>query len=105
VSRNIAADTTEVAQWAYAHYYNLRAKAKQFEIGVIVLILLPNSTNKVVARWQRPGTVTAQLSPNSYRVALDTGAVRTLHANHLRSFIPRVRSVGVISKMIRILVQ
>jgi len=96
VGMGIAADNAEVAQRSYAHYYNLRSKAKQFDVGDMVLVLMPDSTNKVVARWQGPGTVTAKLSPCSYRVALDTGAVRTLHANHLRRFVSRVASVGVI---------
>jgi len=84
------------AQKNYTHHYNLRARDKEFDIGDMVLVLMPDSTHKVLARWKGPGTITAKLSPYSYRVALNSGAVRTLHVNDLRRFIPRVASVGVI---------
>ena len=96
VGVELAEQNAGKAQRSYVHQYNLRARDKEFEVGDMVLVLMPDSTNKVVARWQGPGTVTAKLSPYSYRISLDTGAVRTLHANDLRRFIPRVNSVGVI---------
>ena len=96
VGARIAETNAGKAQRSYVHQYNLRSRDKEFEVGDMVLVLMPDSTNKVVARWQGPGTITAKLSPYSYRVSLDTGAVRTLHANDLRRFIPRVSSVGVI---------
>ena len=55
-------------------------QAKKFEVGDMILVLMPDSTNKAVALWQGPGAITARLLPDSYRVALDTGVVRTLHA-------------------------
>src|SRR5207244_11726536 len=36
------------------------------------------------------------LSPHSYRIALDTGAARTLLANDFRKFVARVNTIGVI---------
>ena len=96
VGHSIADQCAGKRQRSYVHQYNLRARDKEFAVGDMVLVLMPDSTNKVLARWQGPGTVTARMSPHSYRVSLDTGAVRTLHANDLRRFVPRVSSVGVI---------
>ena len=96
VGLDLAEENAGKAQNAYAHQYNTRSKDKGFEVGDLVLVLMPDSTNKVVAQWQGPGTITAVMSPYSYRVALDTGAVKTLHANDLRKFVARVNSVGVV---------
>jgi hypothetical protein len=96
VGLKLAEENTVGAQAAYANQYNVRAKEKEFDLGDLVLVLMPDTSNKVAAQWQGPGTITAILSPHSYRVALDTGAVRTLHANDLRKFVARVDSVGVI---------
>jgi len=96
VGLDLAVTNAKKAQKSYTDQYNVLSKEKKFEVGDLVLVLLPDSTNKLMAQWQGPGTVVDQVSPNSYRVSLDTGAVKVLHANHLRPFVARVDSVGVI---------
>ena len=93
---NVAQRNVDKAQTMYVENYNQSAKNKKFNVGDLVLVLLPSSTNKLLSTWQGPATVTACISSHSYRIALNNGAVRTLHANNLRSFNSRVDSVGII---------
>ena len=46
--------------------YNKLSKTKTFEIGELVLILLPNSTNKLKSQWQGPVSVIDKVSEYSY---------------------------------------
>jgi hypothetical protein len=48
----------------YVSRYNLRARMKEFRVGDKVLILLPDSTSKVKARWIGPGEVVERRSPH-----------------------------------------
>jgi len=50
----------------YAAHYNLRSRDKRFEVGDRVIVLAPDSANKVYSRWQGPGTVHQVKSPYSY---------------------------------------
>ena len=84
------------AEANYTGQFNKHSKDKSFDVGDLVLVLLPSSTNKLMSQWQGPATITAQLAPHTYRIALDTGAVRVLHANHLRKFVTHVQSVGIV---------
>ena len=92
----LADDNSKTAQDRYVTNYNKVAKHKEFDIGDQVLVLLPSSTNKLISEWMGPATVVGIISDYGYRVALNTGAVRILHANKLRKFIARVNVVGVI---------
>ena len=56
--------------------YNKRAKEQCFEIGQQVIVLLPDSTNKWLSRWQCLGCIIAVRSPHSYLVELDRGQRR-----------------------------
>ena len=92
----LADDNCNTAQDRYVNYYNKTAKHKEFEIGEQVLVLLPSSTNKLVSEWIGPATVVGIVSNYGYRIALNTGAIRILHANNLRKFVTRINAVGVI---------
>ena len=70
--------------------YNKRAVEKRFEVGQRVIVLLPDTTNKLLSRWQGPGIVVDVRSPHSYLIELEGGQRRWLHANKLRSYYARV---------------
>jgi hypothetical protein len=93
---DIAHENCEAAQQAYVQQYNKRCKDKEFCVGDLVLVLLPDSSNKLVSQWVGPATVVSVVSKYSYRIALDSGSIRTLHANRLRKFVSRINTVGVI---------
>jgi hypothetical protein len=92
----IAQDHSLPTQEKYTERYNQSAVEKQFDVGDQVLFLKPDTTNSLLSRWTGPATITAVISPYSYRVALPKGASRTIHANHLRKFFPRVNGVAVL---------
>ena len=84
------------AQRTYVEQYNVRSRPKSFSVGDSVLVLLPDSTNKLLSSWQGPGVIHFKLSENSYTVAMPNGSIRHLHANMLREFHVSVHGVGVI---------
>ena len=80
-------------QARYVAQYNKRAREKQFAVGQQVIVLIPDSTNKLMSRWQGPGTIVDTRSPQSYLVELNRGQRRWLHANKLRHYHARVNEV------------
>jgi len=96
LSAQYANEHASVAQQRYAHQYNLRAHDKRFDEGESIIVLTADSTNKLYSRW-RLGTIAIVLSPHSYLVDLESGGRKHIHANHMRKFVSRVHSVGVIN--------
>jgi chemotaxis protein histidine kinase CheA len=84
------------AQDSYVTYHNTHARDKSFVVGEQVLILQPSSANKTLSQWVGPGAVVAVISPYSYNVSLNNGAIRNCHANNLRKFHTRACMVGVL---------
>ena len=64
-------------------------------MGQQVIELLPDSSNKLLRRWQGPGTVVQVKSPYSYLIKLEQGQRRWLHANKLRPYHRRVNEVVI----------
>jgi len=56
---------------------------------------LPDSTNKLLSRWQGPGLIVDFKPPHSYLIEVDGGQRRWLHANKLRRYHARVQSTLV----------
>ena len=53
----------EKVQGRYVARYNLRAREMSFQIGDLVLILTPESTNsKLFSRWTRPAVIKDKVS-------------------------------------------
>ena len=63
----------------YVAYCNLRAREKKMEIGEQVIVLLPDSFNKFLSKWQRPGLIVDFKPPHSYLIELERGQRRWLH--------------------------
>eukprot|EP00731_Ephydatia_muelleri_P038830 Em0932g2a len=45
-------DNMEKAQETQKRWYDLNARERSFEVGEKILVLLPISTNKLLAQWQ-----------------------------------------------------
>ncbi|GFW47400.1 retrovirus-related Pol polyprotein from transposon 297 [Trichonephila clavipes] len=58
--------TSDVQQGSYAKYYNRQKKHREFAPGDQVLVLIPDSTNKLYARWTGPVKVVKRVKPNSH---------------------------------------
>ncbi|GFV54346.1 retrovirus-related Pol polyprotein from transposon 297 [Trichonephila clavipes] len=58
--------TSDEQQGSYAKYYNRQKKHREFAPGDQVLVLIPDSTNKLYARWTSPVKIVKRVKPNSY---------------------------------------
>jgi len=96
LAAGVAHKHSTVAKEVYVSNYNKKAKEKQFNVGDLVLVLIPDSSNKLLANWQGPAVVSEILSEHAYRIVLDNGSSRTLHANNLRRYVSKVQAMGVI---------
>ncbi|GFW95721.1 retrovirus-related Pol polyprotein from transposon 17.6 [Trichonephila clavipes] len=88
--------TAAQKQKAYGDYFNKRSSVKNFSIGEQVVLLIPNSSNKIYARWTGPGEIIQHHPPHSYKVKLSDGTVRHVHVNKIRKYHPRALANGVI---------
>ncbi|GBN31917.1 Transposon Ty3-G Gag-Pol polyprotein [Araneus ventricosus] len=93
---DLASLTTAKKQNSYALYFNRGKRMKEFKKGELVYLLIPDSTNKLYARWTGPGEIIDRINPHSYKVKLPDGNVRHIHANKIRQFHTRAQTVGVI---------
>ncbi|GBN03452.1 hypothetical protein AVEN_122590-1 [Araneus ventricosus] len=93
---DLASLTTAKKQNSYAHYFNRGKRKKEFKKGELVYLLIPDSTNKLYARWTGPGEIIDRVNPHSYKVKLPDSNERHIHANKIRQFHARAQTVGVI---------
>ena len=77
-------------------YYNRRTKDKHFNVGEKLLVLAPDSSNKIYSRWHGPCTITQVCAPYSYVVNKGDGLRRHLHANRIQKFSVRTHLIGII---------
>ncbi|GBM51203.1 hypothetical protein AVEN_85923-1 [Araneus ventricosus] len=88
--------TTAKKQNSYAYYFNRGKRMKEFKKGELVYSFIPDSTNKLYARWTGPGEIIGGVNLHSYKVKLPDGNVLHIHANKIRQFHARTQTVGVI---------
>ncbi|GFV96846.1 hypothetical protein TNCV_4350591 [Trichonephila clavipes] len=65
--------TAAQKQKGYGDYFNKRSSVKNFSIGEQVVLLIPDSSNKIYARWTGPGEIIQHHPPHSYKVKLPDG--------------------------------
>ena len=92
-SHDFADEHAAVEQQRYTDQYNKRAVDKHFQVRQQVIVLIPDSTNKFLRRWQGPGTVVSMKSPHTYLVEVEQGQRRWLHFNKLRPYHVRVNAL------------
>ena len=84
----MAQDKLAQVQRNQKRWYDKTARAKSFNPGEKVLVLLPSASNKLQAEWQGPFKVLRRTSPVDYEG--DTGSSRkqkkVYHVNMLRKF-------------------
>ncbi|GBM82490.1 hypothetical protein AVEN_202389-1 [Araneus ventricosus] len=86
----------EWKQQSYADSFNRNTTSKSFRPGDQVYLLIPDSSNKLYARWISPGEIIKHISPHSYLVKLPDGRKKQIHVNKIRKLKMRVNTVGVI---------
>ena len=57
----------EKAQETHKKWCDLNAREKSFEVGEKILVLLPTSTNKLLAHWQKVNKVIYQVEMQNKR--------------------------------------
>ena len=69
-------------------YYNRGARARKFNVGDLVLLLLPTDHNKLLMQWKGPFPVIEKVGDMDYRVRIGSG-VKVFHANLLKRYVAR----------------
>ena len=74
------------AQTHQKSWYDKAARQRSLQPGQKVLLLLPTSENKLLARWQRPYEVVRKMGPATYEIDLPGRRKprQTFHVNLLR---------------------
>ena len=75
-------------------FFDQRSKVRELEIGQRVLILLPTSTNKLLAEWKGPYTVLEKVSPVDYKIQMNRKSSKVFHINMLKAYFEREESTG-----------
>ncbi|KAF6030922.1 hypothetical protein EB796_010766 [Bugula neritina] len=76
------------SQKRYKHYFDKKAKQRDFRPGDKVLILLPTDGNKLLMHWQGPFNIEEKVRLNDYIINI-RGKRRTYHANMLKKYFER----------------
>jgi len=85
---NIADSELQKAQQKGKHYYDSKTKAREFQTGDKVLVLLPTDHNKLLMQWKGPFEVSAVVGLNDYKVKVK-GKDKEYHANPLKKYFVR----------------
>eukprot|EP00731_Ephydatia_muelleri_P007946 Em0004g284a len=95
--RSRMAEMTEVVrqnmvegQKRQKEWYDKEARLREFEVGDTVLVLLPTSTSKLLAKWQGPYQITKRMGLVNYQVDMHDRArrkrFRIFHVNMLKEY-------------------
>ena len=76
------------AQKSQKTWYDQQARHREFQPGQKVLLLLPSSNSKLLAKWQGPYTVTRKMGPVTYEVhhPEKKRSKQTYHVNLLKEW-------------------
>ena len=85
---DLVKDNMQHAQQTQTKWYDRRARQRTLQPGQKVLLLLPTSENKLVAKWQGPYRVCRQLGPVTYEIEMPERrkTKQTFHANLLKEW-------------------
>lgn len=72
------------------HWYDKMARSRSFEAGEEVLLLLPTSDNKLLAKWQGPYQIKKKVGPVTYQIEIPSRSqpLQTFHVNMLKKWHP-----------------
>jgi hypothetical protein len=93
----LAHGNLERAKAEQARHYNKKAKARTFEVGEKVLLLLPREHNKLQVSWQGPFVVTAKVGGQNFKIKMQHKE-KLYHANLLKRY--REREPAVVATIV-----
>ncbi|KAK7880059.1 hypothetical protein WMY93_033267 [Mugilogobius chulae] len=87
----MAQENLKAAQTSQKTWYDQKAKNRTFTPGQKVLLLLPTSENKLLAKWHGPYEITKQVSNVTYELFMPERLKKhqVFHINLLKEFIVR----------------
>ncbi|XP_072037234.1 uncharacterized protein [Amphiura filiformis] len=85
---DLAREEMKKSQGKYKMYYDRKAKARKFDVGDEVLLLLRTDHNKLLLHWKGPFPVVGKVGSMDYKVDFGT-KVKTFHANLLKKYFRR----------------
>ena len=76
------------AQLHQKTWYDKRARLREFKRGDLVLVLLPTTSNKLLAQWQRPYQVVQRMGKVTYLIDMQDKKKRKriFHVNMLKDY-------------------
>ncbi|KAL2089206.1 hypothetical protein ACEWY4_016105 [Coilia grayii] len=85
---SLVKDNLAQAQRTQAQWYDQTARQRTLQPGQKVLLLLPTTENKLLARWQGPYRVCRQLGPVTYEIEMPERrkAKQVFHVNLLKEW-------------------
>ena len=87
-SAEIAADNAENLSNKYKSYFDLKSQKRSFEIGDEVLLLLPDTNNKLLMSWRGPFKVLERRNNVDYLID-ENGKSKLYHVNILKKYYRR----------------
>src|SRR5690606_25123595 len=91
-----AALTTQDNQNRYCATYNRRARMKTFSVGDKCLVFNSGGSSKLDPKWIGPCEVIDVERPHTYTIEFPDGRQKSVHANHMKTYISRISAIGVI---------
>ena len=67
-------------------YFDKKCKRRELKVHDKVLILLPTSTNKLLAEYKGPYEIVEKVSPVDYRVKLNRQTLKVFHINMMKKW-------------------
>ena len=98
---DIVGQNLAMRQEAQKHWYDKRARMREFKRGDPVLVLLPTSTDKLTAQWQGPYQVLDRKGKVTYLVDMHDKKKRrrVFHVNMLKAFQVRTEAACVVEEV------
>ena len=86
--RDLVKENLENAQQTQKSWYDRHARERELQPGEQVLVLLPTSTNKLLAEWQGPYPITKRVSKVDYEIQMSDRRrqKRVFHINMLHKW-------------------
>lgn len=87
-SQQFASEMRDASKSKSKTWYDKHARDRSFQVGEKVLLLMPNSTKKFLARWDGPYEVISKVNEVNYQIRIHGGkrGSRTYHVNLLRKW-------------------
>ena len=81
----LAQENAEKASKKYQYYHDKKARERSLKVGDKVLVLLPDSQNKLLMKWLGPFRVISVRSPVNYMIAMGSHE-KVFHINMLKMY-------------------